>query len=341
MRTVNESINSSQLLHHACLIPNTPEPIQHQLRDVTNYAVRPLGMLFAAMSFVCNTLVVLTVAKSKSLRQPSLLMLCSLSITDVIAAIHVLVREALITTDPHFCSEPFIDVSTFLGVLCFLATLSNLTIISRDRYLAVSKASWYRNHMTRSRAFKGIISSWLASMMVTISVFYLIKTGFSYQLIFIITILFYVFCFFMIVFNYVRFLIANRRNTRILGQNMRSVVEREKKMNRVVSAILLCFLFFCFPALLGPIIFVVIRMPRDAFRTFNMLLITINGLLNPVLNYGRNKDLRIAMLNMLKCHGRNRQPQEGRNNCPRGPAKQNEDAPIEYHGDIALQEHHY
>ena len=308
MKTVNESINSSQLPYHACLIPNIPEQIQHQVRDITNYAVRPLGMLMAAMSFVFNTLVVLNVARSQSLRQPSLLMLCSLSITDVIFAIRALVRDALITTDPHLCSEPFREVSTYLGILCYLATLSNLTMISNDRYLAVSKPSWYRNHMTRSRAFKGIILSWLASMMVTVSAFYLIKRGISNELIFIIIFLFYVFCFSMIVFNYVRFLIANRRNTRIVGLNMRSVVEREKKMSRVVSVILLCFLVSFMPALISPVILVAIRMPRDAFRTFNMLLITINGLLNPVLNYGRNRDLRMAMLKMLKCHGRNRQP---------------------------------
>ena len=341
MRTVNESINSSQLPYHACLIPNIPEQIQHQVRDITNYAVRPLGMLMAAMSFVCNTLVVLTVARSQSLRQPSLLMLCSLSITDVIAAIHALVRDALIMSDPHFCSEPFREVSTYLGILCYLATLSNLAMISRDRYLAVCKPSWYRYHMTRSRAFKGIILSWLASMMLTLSAFYLVKKGFSYKLVFVILILFYVFCFFMIVFNYVRFLIANRRNTRSVGPNIRFVVEREKKMNRVVSVILLCFLFSFMPALISPVILVAIRMPLDAFRTFNMLLMTINGLLNPVLNYGRNRDMRIAMLKMLKCHGHNRHPQEGGNNRLRSPAKQNENTSIEYHGDIALQEHHY
>ena len=313
MRTVNESINSSQLPYHACLISNIPEQIQHQVRDITNYAVRPLGMLMATMSFVCNTLVVLTVARSQSLRQPSLLMLCSLSITDVILAVHALVRDVLIMSDPHLCSEPFKEEVSYLGILCYLATLSNLSMISRDRYLAVNKPSWYRNHMTRSRAFKGIILSWMASTMATLSVFTLAKTGFSDKPFFIVIFLFYVICFFMIVFNYVRFLIANRRNTRILGRNMRSVIEREKKMNRVVSVILLCFLFSFMPALISPVILVAISMPLDAFRTFNMLFMTMNGLLNPVLNYGRNKDMRRAMLKMLKCHGRNRQPQEGRN----------------------------
>ena len=214
-------------------------------------------------------------------------------------------------------------------------------MISRDRYLAVSKPSWYRNHMTRSRAFKGIILSWMASMMATLSVFTLAKTGFSYKPFFIVIFLFYVICFLMIVFNYVRFLIANRRNTRILGRDMRSVIEREKKMNRVVSLILLCFLFSFMPALISPVILVSIGMPLDAFRTFNMLFMTMNGLLNPVLNYGRNKNMRKAMLKMLKCHGRNRQPQEGRNDRSRRPANQNEDAPFEYYGDVALQERHF
>ena len=152
----------------------------------------------AAMSFACNTLVVLTVARSQSLRQPSLLMLCSLSITDVIFAIYVLVRDALIMTDPHFCSEPFKEHGTSRGILCYLATaISSLAMISRDRYLAVSKSSWYPNDMTRSHAFKEIILSWLASMMATV---------FSYKLFFVVIFLFYVICFFMIVFNYVRYI---------------------------------------------------------------------------------------------------------------------------------------
>ena len=81
-------------------------------------------------------------------------------------------------------------------------------------------------------------------------------------------------------------------------------------------------------------------MPLDPFITFNMLLITINGLLNPVLNYGKNTDMRKAMLNMLKCHGRNRQPLQGENSRSRKPAKQNENVPIGYNGEIELEELH-
>ena len=68
-------------------------------------------------------------------------------------------------------------------------------------------------------------------MTATLSVFTLGKTDFSNKPFFIVIFLFHVICFFMIVINYVRFLIENRRNARVLGQNMRFVVETEKKMN--------------------------------------------------------------------------------------------------------------
>ena len=105
----------------------------------------------------------------------------------------------------------------------------------------------------------------------------------------------------MTLLNYVRFFMANRRNTRILGRNF-SVVQREKKLIRVVSLILLCFLFSFLPALIVPIILVAMRLSLHRFRTFNRFIMTINGFLNPLLNFGRNKDMRRALFfYMIKC----------------------------------------
>ena len=135
------------------------ESLKYEQYQIFTLFLTFLNFLMAAMSFVCDPLVALTVARYQSLRQPSLLMLCNLSITDVIFAIHVLARDDLIMTNPHFCSEPFKEQRTYPGILYHLATLSNPTMINGDPYLAVSKPSWYRNHMTRSRTFKGIILS--------------------------------------------------------------------------------------------------------------------------------------------------------------------------------------
>ena len=81
--------NFSRLPYEECLIPNLPKEIQHRVRDIGNYAVRPLNMSFAVMSCIFNALVIVTVARTKSLQRPSLLMLCSLAITDLIYALTV------------------------------------------------------------------------------------------------------------------------------------------------------------------------------------------------------------------------------------------------------------
>ena len=75
--------NFSRLPYEECLIPNLPNEIQHRMRDIGNYVARPLNMSLAVISCIFNALVFITVARSKSLQRPSLLMLCSLTITDL------------------------------------------------------------------------------------------------------------------------------------------------------------------------------------------------------------------------------------------------------------------
>ena len=247
----NRSMNSTQFPYQACLLPKLPEEIEPHFQDIM-YVVRPLAILIAVMSLVCNTLVLVIVKRFQHFRHPSHLILCSLAITDLILALHTIVREVFLLSDPQTCLEPtFEKYGAYIGILCYLATLANLAMISRDRYLALSKPLWYRNHMTRSRALKGIALTWLASSATTLLVFSFGKLGFGYFPIFIAIVLFYVVSIPMILLNYFRFFLANRRNTRVLGRNV-FVLQREKKLTRVVSLILLCFLFTFLPALLAP-----------------------------------------------------------------------------------------
>ena len=296
----NWSMNSTQFPYQACLLPKLPEEIERHFEDIM-YVVRPLATLVAVMSLVCNTLVLFIVKRFQHFRHPSQLILCSLAITDLILAIHTLVREVLLLSDPHTCLKPaFEKYGAYIGILYYRATLANLAMISRDRYLALSKPLWYRNHMTRSRALKGIALTWLASSATTLLVFTIEKSGFGSTPFFIVIVLFYVGSIPMILLNYFRIFMANRRNTRVLGRNL-SVIQREKKLTRVVSLILLCFLFTFLPALLAPIVLVAMGFPVIRFETLNAFVMTINGFLNPLLNFGRNKDMRRALFYMIKC----------------------------------------
>ena len=309
----NQSINSSNFPYQTCLIPNLPADLQHQVRDISNYIAVPFDTLLAVTSFICNALVFITVTRNKSLQHPSLLMLCSLSISDLIWALFTLVKNSLTLLHPYMCLKESLE-KTYFSMLCYLATLSNLAMISRDRYLAMSRPTWYRNHVRRSctRVVKATLLTWISSMLTTFVAYILNKTATSVTFIFIIFILiflFYVVCIVMILLNQIGFFVANRRHSRNLhtrAGNMRAAAEKEKKLTQIISVILLCFLLSFLPALISPVIIVALRLPLNPFRPFNYLLLTFNGLLNPLLNYGRNREIRKAMLNMLRGRYRGR-----------------------------------
>ena len=150
----NWSISSTQFPYQACQLGKLPEDIERHFQDIL-YVVRPLVTLIAVVSLVCNTLVIVTVKRFQRFRHPSQLILCSLAITDWILALHTLVRDVFLLSDPHMCLvRAFDKYGAYIGILCYLITLANLAMISRDRYLALSKPLWYCNHMTQSRALK-------------------------------------------------------------------------------------------------------------------------------------------------------------------------------------------
>ena len=133
------------------------------MRDIGNYAVRPLNMSFAVMSCIFNALVIVTVARTKSLQRPSLLMLCSLANTDLIYALFFLSVSIKTVLSDHMCLCDLGLMDTAIFILCMLATLGALAVISRDRYLAVTKPWWYRYHVNASRAIKMSSTPWIIS----------------------------------------------------------------------------------------------------------------------------------------------------------------------------------
>ena len=202
----NQSTNSSNFPYQTCLMPNLAADLQHQVRDISNYIVVPFDTLLGVMSLICNAFVFVTITRTKSLRHPSLLMLCSLSISDLIWALFTVVRNSFTFLHPYMCLEESFERECF-GILCYLATLSNLAMISRDRYLAMSRPMWYRNHVRRSstRVVKAALSSWLPCALTTLVVYVVFKTVTSVKVIFVIIFLFYVVCIVMILFNYIGF----------------------------------------------------------------------------------------------------------------------------------------
>ena len=151
-------------------------------------------------------------------------------------------------------------------------------MISRDRYLAIRRPGWYRHHVNRSRAIKATALCWLASIVTALSTYAIFKIKSSEtQLVLMITVLFYTVCILIILFNYIRFFMANKQYSRVMWIHERNTRdESEKKLNRVVSLIVLCFLFSVLPALISPLVLVSMGFLRlDPFAPFLALPMTV------------------------------------------------------------------
>ena len=296
--------NFSRLPYEACLIPNLPEEIQNRVRDLTIYVVLPLDMLLATMAFIFNALICLSVARIKSLQRPSLLMLCSLSITDLTYALFLLYLTTKTILKEHMCIGDLDRGDTAVIILCGLTTLGALAVISRDRYLAVIKPIWYRNHIDTSRAIKMSCIPWIISVVMTlvhmVYVAYNSNSGKKKHLVYSIHLVYYCICFVIITSSYLGIYFKKAPTVEI--REMHAVMEKEKKSTAAVRLILLTFLLTFVPALLSPIVLGLTGVENvGSYRPFLFLLFVVDAVANPLLNFGRNKDIRRAIRGLLNC----------------------------------------
>ena len=160
--------NISSTKYQLCLIPNISEHGQYVLYGFTTLVLLPVDTLLASMSLISNSVILFAVSRTRSIQRPSLLLLCSLSMTDAFWSIYAITENILNFTRTKLCPRELTgDVEFFLMFLLYLATLSNLAIISFDRLLAVSKPLWYRSHISRSHAFKQITFLWVLSATIS------------------------------------------------------------------------------------------------------------------------------------------------------------------------------
>ena len=183
--------------------------------------------------------------------------------------------------------------------------MGNLAIISRDRYLAVSKPWWYRSHMTGSRVVKQASVVWIFSAVLAILKYHRLQL-FRVLIFCVLIFPFYFICICCIICSYTGIFIANRRQRVAVQQHgiqMLANLRREQKLAKTVGLILLVLFFTFIPALVSPLIFAALgffELAFDPCKPFLFIFITLNGLLNPLLNFGRNSGVRRGVGQLIR-----------------------------------------
>lgn len=304
----NKTMNtSSPRPYLACLVADASVDVQEKLRDIANFVFLPLDLLMASLSFLSNLLLLTAVARMKARQHPSLMLLCSLSVSDMMWAGLCFYRDIRKVTHEFLC-PPKREENTFMSIMCLFATLSNLAFISKDRFRAVGYPQWYRNHMTRSRALKEASVSWLLSTAAMMLVFVLSrKLPEKRFLVYAMGVIFYFTCFVTIIICYIGIFVASRRHKKGLyqeGIQTQLVLKREKQLAMTIGLILLILVFTFLPALASPIVLTIMGYKsKDPFRPFFTVFITLNGSMNPLINCGRNAAIRRSVRELFGCNG--------------------------------------
>ena len=305
----NQTASAVKLPNQRCLLTSLPEHAHHSLRDVTNFVVLPLDTLLALLSITCNAVILVAVLRTQSIQRPSLLLLCSLSTTDVIWAILSAIHNTKFFLLKNVCPREVTSQEHFVGLLCYFSTLGSLAMISCDRLLAVSIPWWYRSHATKSLALK-------QTVLVCVIAIILSSVGggqrhndssLLWSIFFYLRIVFSV-CFALTIIGcYIGVLIVNYRHRLSMdkyGGPMRTVLKREKKVANTVGLILLVLCLTLLPAVIAPIMFShfgFVLVDVIPLRPFILIFATLNGLLNSLINYGRNKSVRRAVHSLVRC----------------------------------------
>ena len=299
----------------SCFVPGIPISFQKSYFYYTNY-ISPFTMLLSVWCVLSNAAVIIAILRSgiRSIR-PGLLMLCSLSFTDLLWGATTLMDSSIRIkhlTNSQVC-EAFseiggLPIATFV-TMTFVGTELNLATISIDRYLAVKTFVRYRSLVTRRRALVACSVVWvISSTLATIRQVGAIQL---YLLSFLASGLVVLSAAVIIIFQILTFRLLRHHNNNVaevmaegnqanLGDSANARVERQlaKTATYVVGMLALVVV----P--ISCVIMITVITKKAYIRLmFSVVffLLTLCSCINPVLYYRGNEKVKQGISKLLKC----------------------------------------
>ena len=121
------------------------------------------------ISTIGNTLVLAAILRTPSLRSPSFTLLCSLAVSDLLVG---LVVQPLYITYQLTKNVSLYKVMTTMAFSACGVSLSTITAVSVDRFLALHYHMRYPNLMTTQRAVYTSATLWLISFLLSFTTFW-------------------------------------------------------------------------------------------------------------------------------------------------------------------------
>ena len=273
----------------------------HESIVIINCALNAPLML---ISIIGNALVLAAILRTPSIRSTSMIMLCSLAVSDLLVGF---VAQPLYIADElqRLKKEDFLlyRLSAMIGFLLCGVSLGTMATISVDRYMALHYHMRYAALVTKSRVRCTLGIIWL---IVFSSLGFYLWNKFVYHLM---AGIFTALCLAICTFSYIKiYTIVRQHHLQIKAQQQSVESSNTGNMNmlRLKNSAINTFIFYIcmtvcyFPYVVLLTMFGTIYKDWKTEWTFATTLVFMNSSINPILYCWRLRELRTAVLRTIK-----------------------------------------
>ena len=255
-----------------------------------------LNVPFMLTSIIGNTLVLAAILRSPSLRSPSTILLCSLAVSDIFVG---LLAQPVYIAYQLTEKGALHQAGSTVSFLALGVSLSTMTAVSVDRFLALHYHMRYPNLMTTRRALTISAALWLIIFFSSWLPFWSMDTYYS-----VITVCIAL-CLFLSTYCYIRiYRIVRHHQLQIHNQQQALEINSENKQNMLRSTksakstfIYYVVMLLCYtPMFIG--IAVSVASPDHWTKHWTLVetVAFINSSVNPFLYCWRLRELRTAVV---------------------------------------------
>ena len=272
----------------------------------------PNSVLNALLIPICiagNVLVLAAVWRNPSLRTPSTILLCSLAVSDLLVGFLALPLDIAVALTPlsQVSSDSRLSQARLvLTIQLCGVSLETMTAISVDRYLALHYHMRYPNMMTSRRATCVAATFWCKNVILSLLSIWKKNT------ILLVAVVFVALCLFISSITYSAIYRIVRHHQHQIHAQQQAVQSMNAEQNRKLQAkkralntfiYYICMLLCYFPAAVYTLITVTYEEHWNIMIIISLYFYTIvfmNSAINPSLYIWRNREIRGAVLKILR-----------------------------------------
>ena len=249
------------------------------------------------LSIIGNALVLVAILKTPSLRSPSVIFLCNLAVSDLLVGLvvqPVYMVEQMVKTVPKLQ-----EAVGAMGLVGCGVSLSTITAITVDRFLALHYHLQYPNLMTTSRAIYTIVTIWCIITLFSFSVLwspriYYFLGAFCITICLLVCLVCFIKIYRIVRRHQVQIHVQQQAVENSTDTNKQQIRQSTKSAKNIFIYFLVMILCYT-PWFFVYIISAINNLNLIVLRTFPVTVVFVNSSINPFLYCWRIPELRTAV----------------------------------------------